>query len=378
MTLSFLTAEAPYPVNSGAKMREGFLLRLLAEHGPVELFHFGNAAAKMPHGLTARPLARQRETFLKRATYPLRPYVVNGFSQEMVELLRDRFVPGAQLWISKLGMGQYARHARAIGYRVVLDEQNIETLVLLDAARAGRRLGLLPIVAQCAWYERRFTEVADAVVTVSALDAARLRRISPKARIHVVPNLIDVASYDRVRRGTGSTLFFAGTLDYGPNIEGLEWFARACVPRLREKLGSGTPPMVVAGAKPSSSLVARLEAAGVRVVANPLDMLPLLAEARVVIVPLLSGGGSRLKILEAMAAEKPVVSTTKGAEGLELTRLDLEIADGEEAFAEAVVRLVRDPNAAADLACNGRRTVTAKYDWTSARSVVGDLVASLQ
>jgi glycosyltransferase involved in cell wall biosynthesis len=224
---------------------------------------------------------------------------------------------------------------------------------------------------QCAHYEARFCHASHAVVATCDIDASKLRKIAPNASIFVIPYSVDSPQYERVRSNEGFTLLFSGTLTYRPNVEGLHWFAKEVLPRLRAALGDQLPRIVVAGSNPDAEFVRHLRSSGIEVYANPVSMVPLLAEAAVVFVPIRTGSGTRLKILEAMAAGRAVVSTGKGAEGLTLTPShDIYIADRPDSFTSAILRLLREPKLRQEIGAHAAKTIQRQYDWRCARGLV--------
>ncbi len=382
----FLTSELPFPATGGGKIRDAQLVKLLLEHVEVEVLCFGDPEAPLPagpeasrRGLRMARIRRDRAPVWRRAFSPLRPYVINGWSRNMARALAERAEPGSLLWVSRLAMGQYIPLAKSLGYRVVLDEHNVESHVLLAGAHTPLRLAQAHwLAAQCRRIEARLCEQADAVVATSDLDARRLRKLAPNAAMHVIPNCVDLHDYDTIRSRTGTTLFFPGTLSYQPNVEGLAWFARAVLPRLQRSLGTRLPRVVVAGANPSPALRARLERAGIELHASPPSILPYLGDAAIVFVPIRSGSGTRLKILEGMAAGRAVVSTGKGAEGLLLSPgYDVWIAESADGFASALARLIDSAALRAELGAHGVDTVSTRYDWRCSRPVVRGLLEFL-
>jgi glycosyltransferase involved in cell wall biosynthesis len=387
----WLTSECPYPVNSGGKLRETSIIRLLMERMEVEVLCFPSPVADpsgAPQDLKITEIERRRAPFWKRAVYPLRPYVVNGYSQTVEGALRERAEPGKLLWISRLGMAQYLPVARELGYRVVLDEQNVESNLLLNGAleqisegalSSLRAIPSLLRAAQCTYYEGQFCAQSDAIVATSDIDASKLHKLAPEAKIHVIPNSLDCGDYQPLRAQPGKTLFFSGTLDYYPNIEGLHWFTREILPRIRSVMGSGMPRVVVAGKSPSAELTSLLSDSGIELYSNPPSILPFLSESAVVFVPLRSGSGTRLKILEAMAAGRAVVSTGKGAEGLVLApSYDIWIADRTDAFASAICRLLKDQTLREEMGARAALTAEQRYDWRQARTVLDELLSALE
>jgi len=381
MSVLFLTSESPYPPSGGGKLRDAQMIRLLREREMVDVLCFETASVLPDESQDENVsfITRDRPPIWKRVLYPMRPYVVNGYSRRMEAALRERAEPNRILWISRLAMAQYIPLARSLGYRVILDEHNVESSILMNAAVSSmRHWPETLIAAQCAYYEEKFCESSHAVVATSEIDASRLHRIAPKAPIHVIPNAIDSPTYAPLREKAGTTLFFPGTLNYYPNIEGLHWFAYEVLPRLRATLGDQTPRVVVAGANPSDDLLVRLGNQGVEVIANPPSILPHLQDAAVVFVPIRSGGGTRLKILEAMAAGRPVVSTGKGAEGLVLAPFyDICIADQADTFTSSIARLLRDPALRLEMGERAAKTVSERYDWRCARPMIEQLLVSV-
>jgi polysaccharide biosynthesis protein PslH len=183
----------------------------------------------------------------------------------------------------------------------------------------------------------------------------------------VVPNGVDVGWFApraddglALRRG----LLFAGTMDYGPNVDGAVFFCREVWPKIREADPDVT--LTIAGARPAPEVLALGTLPGVTVKGFVEDMRPCLWQAAVSVVPLRGGGGTRLKILEAMAAGAPVVSTSIGAEGLEVADGEnIVLADRPDHFAEEVVALLRDAERGKKLCTAARQMVESCYDWAA-------------
>jgi len=182
--------------------------------------------------------------------------------------------------------------------------------------------------------------------------------------IHAVPTGVDVEYFRPSGRGeTPQQLLFTGSMDWLPNEDAIFYFTEKVLPIVRQSLPGAH--LVVAGRKPSERLkkLAR-SCEGVTVTGDVPDMRPYLEAAAAFIVPIRIGGGTRLKIFEAMAMEKPVVSTSIGAEGLSLVPdQDLLIADDPQRFASAVVKLLTNRPFARTLGCQGSKTVRECFSW---------------
>jgi glycosyltransferase involved in cell wall biosynthesis len=255
--------------------------------------------------------------------------------------------------------------------RLVLDEHNIE----FDLARqqAGKELGFARRLHNSTnWPKLRREEMLawtrfDAVAFCSAEDQSRARELVPALRSAVVPNSVDVDDF-RPRPGDpppdGRTVMFFGAINYFPNIDGLMYLLREVWPLLEKShpqarlkiVGQHPTPEVLAFRGPRVEVTGRVD-----------DVRPHLAGAAVCIAPLRIGGGTRFKILEAMAMAKPVVSTSLGAEGIGYEDgRHLLIGDDPKAFAAAVGRVLDDPALAARLSQAGRALVEERYSWGAA------------
>ena len=214
-------------------------------------------------------------------------------------------------------------------------------------------------------FERAECRRFDAVVAVSREDAELMRREYGVAEVADVPTGVDIDYF----RPTGAEtvephgLVFTGSMDWLPNEDAIQFFTREILPLVRERVPQ--VKLTVVGRKPYASL---LELAGrdpsIVVTGRVEDVRPYMERAAAYVVPIRVGGGTRLKIYEAMAMEKPVVSTTVGAEGLPLRDgEDLLLADTPRAFADAVVRVLEDAEFARRLGARAAAGVRERFGW---------------
>jgi glycosyltransferase involved in cell wall biosynthesis len=190
----------------------------------------------------------------------------------------------------------------------------------------------------------------------------------------VAPNGVDAAAL--TPSPPGDAALFVGMLSYGPNRDAMTWFARDVLPRL----GAAGPEVLVAGRDPGPELQALAEGVPrLRLLGFVPDLTPLYARAGVFVNPMRGGGGTRLKMLEAMAAGKAVVSTAIGAEGLALTPgRDVVLADTAAEFADAVRALLADRARAVRLGRAARALVEARYAWDVCLAPLEALYAALE
>lgn len=222
------------------------------------------------------------------------------------------------------------------------------------------RLFYLPELAKIRRYEAHHYRNFTAAVTVSDKDKASLRRLCPRLPVDVVHNGVDLEYY---RRGGNAEVegrvVFVGHFGYPPNSDAARYFCRDIWPIVRQ--AEHTASFMVVGRDAPADLAT---VPGVQVVGTVPDIRPYVAQAAVVVVPLRAGGGTRIKILEAMAMDKVVVSTTLGAEGLEVEDgRHIILANAPSDFAEAIVGFLRDPGRRAAMGAEARRLVAEKYSW---------------
>jgi glycosyltransferase involved in cell wall biosynthesis len=285
--------------------------------------------------------------------------------KEIMRLVEDR----------KFDLVQVAFHgdlpALAGGPVRIFDAQNID----YDSVRRMMRAARSPI--RRFFYSREFKALSleeieqfrryDAVLVTSNRDRTLLDSTVPEIPKYVIPNGVD-ATYFQPGNGArdASALVFTGAFSYFPNVDGMEYFLEKIFPIVRQNIPN--IKVYVVGSNPPKNLQ-NLSSENVIVTGYVEDVRPYVDRAAVYVVPLRMGGGTRLKVLEALAMKKPVVSTTIGCEGIEVSDGEsLLIADEPEDFAAAVIRLLRDRTYGEQLAHRGYDLIRARYEW----SVIGD------
>jgi len=219
-------------------------------------------------------------------------------------------------------------------------------------------------------FEREALARFDLVLAVSDADRETFERLYPAALqrpAHVVQTGVDTGFFAPASSEAAARrahLVFTGSMDWLPNEDGMTFFCREILPKIRVAEPEAT--LSIIGRAPTPAVRRLAEIPGVEVTGRVDDVRPHIARGSVYIVPLRIGGGTRLKIFEAMSMAKAVVSTTIGAEGLPVTAgRDLEIADEPARFAQAVVRLMRDAVARRAIEAAARQLVVDKYDWSA-------------
>jgi sugar transferase (PEP-CTERM/EpsH1 system associated) len=227
-------------------------------------------------------------------------------------------------------------------------------------------------------YEARALGRFDGVLAVSDADRDTFSRLYPGAirrPAHVVPTGVDTDYFAPSPSGPDSReMVFTGSMDWLPNEDAMVFFCRDVLPIIRAQ--EPAVRLTIVGRAPTPAVKRLADAAFVQVTGRVDDVRPYMEDAAVYVVPLRIGGGTRLKIFEAMAMGKAVVSTTVGAEGLPVTSGDhVMLADDPRTFADAVVRLMRDVDRRREIEAAARALVVERYDWSA---VAGELESALE
>lgn len=382
MRLLFLTPQLPYPPHQGTSIRNWGLISQLSKRHSISLLSFGSqetiptplsercsrvvtvAPPRRPASRRVADLALGRADLERRLWSP-------AFEKALAEWLDGERFDGVQ--VEGLELAAYREVVKARRVPFVYDAHNAEHVIqhraaAADGGRPGRRLAALYSSLQeprLKVLERALCREASGVSAVSEEDAAALRSLAPELRPAVVPNGIDLCAYDLpapVAIEPGRVVF-TGKMDYRPNVDAVLWFVNAIWPMVRAQAPEAT--FWIVGQAPTPPVRALDGRDGVHVTGAVADTRPYIAGARVYVAPLRMGGGTRFKLLEAMALRRPIVSTRVGAEGFPLQNgRDALLADGPQSFADSVCRLLHDADLSDRLATTGHALVAARYDWS--------------
>jgi glycosyltransferase involved in cell wall biosynthesis len=259
--------------------------------------------------------------------------------------------------------------------RLIFDVHNAAYLLQRRACLTDLRVPRRWIAAAYSWvqwrklaaYERQVCRAADRVIAVSEADRDALLRLIPGAEITVVPNGVDLAflSPGVVPPLPGlqaPALVFTGKMDYRPNVDAVLWFVEAVLPLITAQAPAAH--LYVVGQQPHARLAGLAGHPAVTVTGRVPDVRPYIAGAAVYVVPLRIGGGTRLKVLEAMAMGQAIVSTRLGCDGFPFEDgREVVFADDPAAFAAHVLALVQDRARAAALGQRARAYVAAHFGW---------------
>jgi glycosyltransferase involved in cell wall biosynthesis len=376
-----VTSEVPWPLNTGGHIRTFHLLRALVEQFrvrlvvPVRTEQQEAVAILHRHAIQVIPAAvpprRPWREALRIAAAAIRrkPYVLyeRHHCRAVRAVLRTclREERPDLCYLDHLDSLVYAPLFR--GLPSVIDLHNVYSML---ARRTGqeapfglKRLYLTREAKLLARMEVTAARQTNVLFSVSEEERDYFHRLGACAA-HLVPNGVDCAAYEALPLGRSSNpplILFVGALSWGPNAAAVQFLAREVLPQVQQRL-PGVRLRIV-GRDPDAAVRALGQLPGVEVAGSVPDVIPHLREASLLAVPLESGGGTRLKILEAFAAGLPVVSTPVGCEGLRGRQEEHLLVAERAAFAAAVLRQLTNPGLAGELARNARLLAQQEYDW---------------
>jgi glycosyltransferase involved in cell wall biosynthesis len=377
MRILWVSPYAPYPPDTGGRQRVNHLLRAALEAGhQVQLLSVelrpADYPVPLPAGLTVHHfLARNRLSAARKTqalASPLPEIAWSLRAAPVVEALRH-LQPGQVdlVVLEHAHAGGLLREVQRLDVPVVLDAHNVEWRVLRQAAAHAtsrrRRLRFLVDAAKLFGLERHLLRSTDTTVAVSEADARLLRKMGAARPVVVESNGVDMEAIRwQDHAAVGERLLMTGHLGYVPNVDAGLWAAAEILPRLRARRPGLT--LTLAGREPSPELAPALAAPGVLLRADPADISDCFADADVFFAPLRVGSGTRIKVLEALAAGVVVVGTRRALEGLDVEARGLALSgETPSELAAGVERALTDADLRARVAAEGRTFVAEHHDW---------------
>jgi len=390
----YFASHQAWPITTGAELRDGNLARQLASRCSVtvaELLPIGEKQREPPErfGFEGVFSLEKSRTYtlskiLRGLAGPTPMTILNCWSvrsaSQLAGLLQSHKFDIAQ--VEGVHLMEYLPIIRnAPGSpSILVDWHNIESEIMLRFAKTtGNWAKKIAAIRTAKLIERAEDQLLDTCATHTVTSERERRKLlarRPKVNAHVIPNGVDTSSYapekiaesrhQNNRRNSRNSILFVGYMNYHANIDAVRWFCREAWPAIRRS--HPDLQFTIVGRDPAPEVRA-LESDHVHVTGTVEDVRPFYASAVAAVVPLRSGSGTRLKILEAMAAGVPVVSTRLGAEGIDAEdNVHLLLADSRLEFASAIARIVLSAETRNRLAGAGRDLVTDRYDW----SVIGE------
>lgn len=372
----------PWPLNDGGNIATYHVMRELVERGHrVVLVSLNTLKHRVDVGELERLVevhAYEIDTTVRMlgllgGLVSRRPYNVwrfwdEGFAGLLRKVLRGRRFDVVQLEGSYLSLYSEVIRAEGRGAKLVLRSHNVEYKIWDRLAgmegNALKRMYLRNLTPKLRRFEGEHLGDYDGVVAITEEDAVEYKRMGYKGALRVVNGGVDLGRFRPVEgKVAGREVAFLGSLEWLPNVQGLEWFLREVWPLIYK--GVAGARLHVAGKNPPAVL-AGLEQGGVVMHGMVEDAAEYLRDKDIFVVPLHSGGGMRMKIVEAMGAGLCVVSTRIGAEGIAYTEgVDLVVCDGVEEWVRVLTGLLADAECVGEIGRAGRALAKARYGWAA-------------
>ena len=380
MKILFLSITIPYPPTDGGRIRVMNLLKQIAKknevtllaleteptdrEGVAHLHRLGVEVELVPHPPRMPPLRLRTgiRALLKRKPITVARYDLPAFRQKLHSVLAERSFD-----LVHYEMLHAAQYVVETDIPSVLSQQNVDSHIWGRLCEQTQH----PIRKLLFWwqkrsfsrYERTMSPKFNVVTCVSEIDRDLLQGVCPDQPIEVIPNGVDTGLYQPDPDAEEpATLIYTGSMDWYPNEDAVIYFAEKILPKIQAE--HPDVQFYIVGKSPTEWVEQLAQQQGVIVTGRVDEIKPYIGRATVYVVPLRIGGGTRLKILEAAAMGKAVVSTQVGAEGLHLVDGEtIFIADDPSHFADAVNRLITDPALRRQIGEGARQHVEAEYDW---------------
>lgn len=387
MNVLIVDEEVPYPPNTGKRLRTYNIIKRLQERHQITYLCYGDGGEIPPDCPNVRfvtlhsPIIPQSGVpfygALLKNLFSRYPYVVDRHYSEIMSRRATSLAGKDRFDLVHCEWTPYTENILPLLHCMpsVLSAHNVEAQIW-ERYFLSEQNPLKKAYIHIQWrklfkYEKVACKRYSQVTAVSATDKGIFEQAYGCKNITVVSNGVDAkyfAPMDSPRKHHG--MVFTGSMDWRPNQDGIQYFLRDIYPLIKQKIPRAT--VTVVGRKPPQWLVDLAGAIpGVIVTGTVDDVRPFIAENALYIVPLRIGGGSRLKILEAFSMEKPVLSTSIGAEGLEVEDgTHLLLRDEPESFAQAAIDMLFCPEKYEFLGKSGRELILDKYTWDSIATVM--------
>lgn len=394
MKIIFVTQVRPHPAISGDSIRVNNLLKALKSFASIHFVLIGNGTC-LKSKLSEIKAALDVESFTYLADEKLAnvndrlksclrlQQVLSHNSRALRALteLAETIQPDIA-WLDYGFIAHYQTAFSKLKTKVIFDTHNVESSLNQQRISLGNNLPSQAFRYLCwqasVYHERKYLPTCDAVLAVSHHDLEFYKAFIPRTKLHVIPNFIDLSSYESYATPPNRShpqLIFVGSMAAFQNRAAGEFLLSQIWPKISQAIPECQ--LFLVGSSPPEHWFA-IQDPNVHVTGRVASPIPFLKSSQVAVVPLLHGSGTRLKILEAMACNIPIVSTALGCEGLEITNtIDIMVADTPDRFAERTIGLLKSPGQRSAIADNAYQLVKAEYSVEANRSKLYSLCTDL-
>jgi polysaccharide biosynthesis protein PslH len=387
----------PFPLDAGKTIRTWNLLKPLAARHSITMLCHGNPrdpqiiaaketleaagikvhfAGPLPNPTGAKLYQQLLRNCVSGLPYSVVKHTTAAFRSKLQAMLRHESFD-----IIHCEWTPYARYmVETAEFPFVIDAHNVETLIWKrrseNAGNPAAKLFFAQQAAKMQRFEKRVFAQAECVAAVSEAEASTIGQWGAR-QAEVVHNGVDLDRFTPTFSGRSNEFVFLGSLDWFPNQDAVSYLVKRLVPQIRQVRPDAT--FRVVGRRPSAEFRREVDGiTGVQLSADVDDVRPFLHSAAALIVPLRIGGGTRIKILEAMSSGCPVISTSVGCEGLDVRAGEnILLCNEDEEFVAAAIRLLVDSHLGRQLGAAGRHLVEQRYSWNSAANKLENIWQSV-
>ncbi len=380
MRIIFLTYDLPYPLNSGGKIRSYYLIKSLSKKYKITLFSYYREEAQRKYLPEIKKYCEEISLFKREKPWrwqniwrclvsnlPFAAAVYSSLELEEALIKELRQKDYQAVHFESFYPALYLPMVKKLGAKTVMGNENIEYRIYERFAATRKIIFVQWLLKVEIWRMRVFEEnlwrQAEVNLAPSAEDATMIEKITHKSCL-VIPNGVDADCFKTPRKTHfGNTLIFVGTLVYQANSDAMRYFLDEIYPKIKRALPA--VKLIIASWHKPDWLGKYLSDISIEFLpdkATPIQKI--LAKGDLFVAPIRVASGTNIKILEAMAAGLPVVTTTVGIEGLEVQKEEVVVADKPDDFAREAVALLKDHSRQIKLAQAGQALVIKNYDWT--------------
>lgn len=377
----FLATRFPYPPDDGGKIDTLTNIKILSRNYGVFLFYIGNKDEKEKElekhtslqGLysytkdTKNNLIGIFINLFCKVPYTISKYHDYKIYKKIEGIIKEKNID--IVFINHLHMAFYGKlmKEKFPGIKLILREQNTEYIfwkrIFKEEKNVLKKFIFWWQSFKILNYEREIINIFDKCFMISPVDQLNLLKINLNAKTVAIPTAINIKKYQlsQTINTIPHSMIYVGNFSWLPNLQGLLWFLREVWPEIVEEFSDAK--IFIVGKNPSDEII-RFKSKNIIVTGYVNDIKPWIAKAEIFLVPLFSGGGIRIKILEAMAMKKPIVSTSIGAEGIGVSNMkNIIVSDNKENFVKSIKLLFNNKKIRDNLSKNSRKLIEEKYSF---------------
>lgn len=393
MKILYLTQTFPYPLENGGHIKTYQTIRLLGQSNEVYLCCF--SPQKLPESSIKKIKSfckkiyclespyvvsdfRKIKSFIFRALFSLNPFIAFRYEDKRMKRITQKLIKKEKfdaIYIGSMNLATYLPQKKQSLW--VLEEHNVESEMWWEIGKREKwnkfKLFCLLETLKLMLFERKVLPKFDRILAISEVDKQKMVSLGvPESRISFLPTACEVNNKFSFKN-KGKLIFFVGTLFWWPNKEGIEWFYRKVFPLVKKKIPKVKLLIVGIGGEPDFTQLVETDKSAIMVGYQP-DLDKFWYQAGIFIAPIRVGSGIRIKILTALSRGIPVVSTSKGAEGIvDKTGHGVFLADNPDDFARQVIALLTDQKLAEEASAQAREFIKKEYCATKAKKILSQI-----